>query len=156
MLVTKKYCLVLTLWKYMTIEPWQSPTPETDQSRCWQCRLWWKWHPAFGSCLDPKCTPGTWKSAEYMCVCLLLSNSVIQLYIYCCKAVLKLSVNRPVEQPGLLRAGQSIAEFVSFNSIRIVKLCPGKIPLFSTTCCNGVTIHSGTQVGVDPEEWEHL
>lgn len=68
-----------------------------------------------------------------------------------------MSVNRPVEQPGLLCAGQGRAEFLGFTSdAGVPELRPGELPLFSAPCCDGVAVHSGTEVGVDPEERRHL
>lgn len=131
----------------MTTELWQSPKPETDQLYCWQCRQWWKWHPAFGSCLDSECTPDTWNwnkqnSDQNIYVCTYQEISVAhcsnaQQYLSCLWSVI-----RPVEQPRLRCAGQCSAEFVSFNcNGGILKLFPSKIPLSSTTSRDGIAVH---------------
>lgn len=70
-----KWCVcVLTEWKCTTSVPGQSPTPETDQPHCRQCRQWWMWRPAFGSGLDSECTPDTWGEVR---VCEGMRNSFI-------------------------------------------------------------------------------
>jgi len=84
-------------------------------------------------------------------VCTGQSLSVIR----CCtqyNSFDRLSVSRPVEQPGLLRAGKGIAEFFSFTSDGgLLKLFPSKLPFLSATRCDSITVHRGAQVGMDPE-----
>lgn len=97
-----------------------------------------------------KCTSRTASKSVHLSVMASYMLSVSLDYI---TGFSKLYVSRPVEQPWLLGAGEGRAEFVSFNSNGgVFKFWPSKLPFFSTTCCDGVTVYSGTQVGVDPEK----
>lgn len=88
--------------------------------------------------------------------CMLVSNYQLDAVVWSI-IVFRLSVSRPVEQPGLLCAGQGRAQFFSFTGNGgILKLWPGKVPLYSATCCDGIAVHSGTQVGVDPKLVQYI
>lgn len=139
----KKDYIILTGWKCMTNVPWQSPKPEADRSHCWQCRQWWRWHPAFGSRWHSACIPGTWENPHQINFGRWSKRMLERTTTERCRLIV------PIEQPRLLCAGQCSAEFFRFTSNGgVLKFRPSKLPLFSAPCCDGIAVCSGTEVGV--------
>lgn len=72
-------------------------------------------------------------------------------------SALELCVIIPVEQPGLLSAGQGGAQLFCLTSNGGVPELPKSIiPLCNASCCDAITVNSGAQVGVDPEKSRHI